>query len=282
MVVDNFSNDGSAEVIEQWLAEIQEAPASLLKSPENTGFSGGNNMGMRYAEAEFYLLLNSDTLLREKMLESLLNEARANPDFGLYAPRLEWPDETPQQSCFRFHTPISEFIGAACTGWVTIIFKNWEVAHPVSNNNMAPQWASFACILLKGKMVKEIGLMDEDYFLYYEDADYCRTAQSAGWRTLYTPCSRVVHLRGGTSPVKSDKGNKKRLPAYYYASRTRYFYKHYGLFGLIIANILWYAGRAISKTREIFGRSYVAACDKQYQDIWTRINNPLKRFRPNS
>ncbi|TVZ41294.1 hypothetical protein P886_0638 [Alteromonadaceae bacterium 2753L.S.0a.02] len=282
VVVDNFSNDGSAEKIADWVAENGGDRIHMVFSDVNGGFSAGNNLGLKYADADYYLLLNSDALLRDGALQAMLTTFRdeGSRELGFVAPRLEWPDGKPQESCFRFHSPLSELLNASNTGWVTRLLQRWEVAFRVSDTPMTPEWASFACIMLRGEMVKDVGLMDEGYFLYYEDADYCKMAKLNNWHVLYQPEARVVHLRGGSSPVKSNTRLKKRLPKYYYASRARFFAKHYGIVGLGLANMLWYVGRCISKSRELLGRQYVTACEKQYRDIWTRFSMPLKPFRP--
>jgi hypothetical protein len=136
-------------------------------------------------------------------------------------------------------------------------------------------WASFACILLNGAMVREIGPMDEGYFLYFEDAEYCLRARRAGWRVLRCPEAVAVHFRGGSGPVKSLAARKKRLPAYYYSSRTRFLYQAHGRAGLWAANILWVLGRGIAEMRRIIGRKEINFCEAEARDIWTNVRTPL-------
>lgn len=279
VVVDNFSNDGSAEEIEQWLNTNNIEHVTLIKSPVNTGFSGGNNIGIRSRSADHYLLLNSDTLLREGALSALLATARNNPKAGLVSPRLEWPDGKPQISCFRYHSPFSELINAAASGPVTRLLNRWNVPIDVSQAPTTPEWTSFACVLIKKQVIEDVGLMDEGYFLYYEDADYCRTARNIGWEIVNNPDAHVVHLRGGSSDVKKNISQRKRLPKYFYASRNRYFAKHYGHAGLMMTNICWYIGRTISFIRECLGKKDVVSREYEYADIWTNISQPVKPYR---
>lgn len=279
-LIDNYSDDGSVEALRSWILENDvDNFIHLIESPVNGGFSAGNNLGLKYSTSKYYLLLNSDTLLRQGALGEML-ESFEKGSCGFVAPRLEWPDETPQESCFNFHRPLSEFIYGANTGAISTLLKRWVVALPVTDACISPEWASFACIMLRGEMVVDVGLMDEGYFLYYEDVDYCQLARKKGWKILYNPKARVVHLRGGSSPVKSNIAKKKRLPYYYYASRARYFAKHYGKLGLFCANAFWLLGRLISKTREFAGRKDIAACDFQFRDIWIKFSAPLKPYRP--
>ena len=280
VIVDNCSNDGSVDKLNAWLDDIK-APneITLIASNSNSGFSGGNNLGIKSTNADYYLLLNSDTLVRKGSIDLLISTAVTNPSAGLISPRLEWPDGTPQQSCFNFHTPLSEFLFSARTSFLTNLFPKHEIALPLCSTSTHPEWTSFACVLVRKEVISDIGLMDDGYFMYYEDSDYCYHARKAGWDILNNPTARVVHLRGGSSSVKKNTAQNKRLPRYYYASRTRYFYKLYGRYGLIAANFLWWIGRSISKFRELFGKTNNHICDRQWLDIWTNFVTPLNPFK---
>ena len=186
IVVDNCSNDGSAEDIEAWIAAQPEGtPVELVRSPTNSGFSGGHNQGIAACEAEFYLVLNSDALLRPGFCQAILDAADAQPAAGIFAPRIEGEDGVAQASCFRFPGPLSELIRGANSGPVTRMFKRHEVSLGPEPDPALIEWASFACILLRAEMVRQIGPMDEGYFLYFEDAEYCLRAHRAGWGIAY-------------------------------------------------------------------------------------------------
>lgn len=280
IVVDNKSDDNSNMIIKNWIEKYKSSMnVELVSSSVNTGFSGGNNLGIGSVNADNYLLLNSDTLVREGSVRLLLNNALADETAGLVSPRLEWPDGTAQESCFRFHTPISELISSARTGVITKTFQRFNVPQTVTEKNDYYDWTSFACVLVKSDVFRSIGQMDDGYFMYYEDVDFSFRAMQCGWKVLNVPNARVVHLRGGSSPVKSQAKLRKRLPNYYYESRTRYFYHLYGRTGLLMANILWTIGWGISSFRSILSTSFqpnVSA--KQWQDIWTNFSKPLKPY----
>lgn len=282
VVVDNLSADGSAEKIEDWMAtQGKGVPAKLVRSETNSGFSGGHNQGMAVAEADFYLLLNSDAVLQPGALQTLLQAARADPGCGFFAPVIQYEDGRIQDSCFRFHTPASELIRAARSSIVTRLLRRYEVSLGSNPDPSQICWASFACILLSGEMVRAIGPMDEGYFLYFEDVEYCLRGHRAGWRIQQHEAARVVHFRGGSGPVKSLVSQRARLPRYYYSSRTRYFYQAYGRTGLISANLLWYLGRVIKHLTRFAGRSVKPMVKSEARDIWTNVLNPLgSRFAP--
>ena len=279
VIVDNNSADNSPDIIEEWLEQHElKHIVQLVRSPTNGGFSSGNNIGINTLKARNYLLLNSDTLVRPGAIREMLDVANESPLAGLISPRLEWPDETAQESCFRFHTPVSELCSASQTGLIDRMFNSYIVALPVQAVPTKPQWTSFACVLIKEEVIQEVGLMDEKYFMYFEDAEFCHRARRAGWKIVNQPRARVVHLRGGSSPVKANTKQKKRLPRYYYESRTLYFYQTYGWLGLTLANISWETGRLISKTRQLLGRSDKAAVECQWRDIWVNWLSPLAAY----
>lgn len=279
-VVDNDSQDQSAVRIASWIDENDEDNNfHLLEAKENRGFSAGNNIGIQYMNADYYMLLNSDTLARPNVLQKLLKTADENPGAGLIMPRLEWPDEKPQISCFRFPSPFSELMGAAGTGIVTRLFRKYIIAIPVKDTLSYPPWASFACVMIRQELINQIGVLDDDYFMYFEDTDYCFFTRQAGWEIIHEPSARIVHLRGGSSSVKASFKNKTRVPAYYMAARSRYFYRTGGRTTLFIANLAWHAGRSVSKLREILGHSKMVS-EKQARDIWINWKTPGKLYKP--
>jgi N-acetylglucosaminyl-diphospho-decaprenol L-rhamnosyltransferase len=235
----------------------------------------GHNAGMAFAEAEFYLILNSDAVLRPGFFEAALSAARDRPEIGLFAPRLEDEDGTVQISAFRFAGPLSELMRAAQTGLLTRAFRHRVVALSRGPQEAEIEWASFACILLRGAMVSEIGPMDEGYFLYFEDAEYCLRARRAGWRIAPVPEARIVHFRGGSGPVKALQKAKKRMPGYFYASRSRFLYQAHGRAGLLAANLLWHLGRGVAQARRLLGRAPPPAHEGEARDLWTNAFNPL-------
>jgi N-acetylglucosaminyl-diphospho-decaprenol L-rhamnosyltransferase len=281
VVVDNNSGDDSLAIIRNWLTTHDPHNRVLLvQSETNSGFAGGNNIGIRTLGARFYLLLNSDTRARPGAIRILLETAGKFPGAGLISPRLEWPDGRGQESCFRLPTPYSELMASAQTALIDRFFKNYIVPMPVQDQMVRPQWTSFACVLIRNEVFHQIGLLDEGYFMYFEDAQFCQRAGKAGWGILHNPEARVVHLRGGSSPVKESIRQKKRLPKYFHESRTRFFYQVYGWLGLIAANVMWWLGRLISKARQVMGRPDKAAIERQWLDIWTNWLRPLRPYTP--
>ena len=280
LIVDNNSGDDSVKVLDAWINSSRyTSQYQLVAHISNNGFSSGNNIGINASNGEFVLLLNSDTIVRPGAIELLVKTLRDNPKMGMASPRLEWPDGTPQESCFRFHRPINELIRSAATGPITRLFKRYEVPLRVSDNVIHPEWTSFACVLIRRQVFDDIGLLDEEFFMYFEDVDFCQRARKAGWSIINNPSAHVVHLRDGSSPVKSQAAKKKRLPRYFYESRSRYYFKYFGRTGLLAANLFWHLGSCIGLLRKLLNPNYqLNICERQWRDIWINFRDPTAPY----
>ncbi|MEM7271204.1 MAG: glycosyltransferase family 2 protein [Pseudomonadota bacterium] len=275
VVVDNASPDGSSADLADWAEALDDPRLAVRLSPINTGFSGGHNLAMGTEDADYALILNSDAILRPGALGTLLRTAKAEPDAALISPLLQYEDGRVQVSTFIAFRPINEFVRAAETGVISRMM-------PFADQNRLPPpegpdigWVSFACVLLNMRAAKVLGPMDEGFFLYFEDADYCMQAQTKGWRVIKTKDAVVVHHRGGSAPVKGLIKRRERLPAYFYASRTRLFRKHFGPLGPFAANLLFLAGYVIARLRAPFGGQPLSSPKREWLDIWTNFWDPL-------
>ena len=148
------------------------------------------------------------------------------------------------------------------------MLARWDVPLDVAEQPRRVEWVSFAAVMIRAEVIRAIGALDESYFMYFEDADYCRSATLAGFEVWQEPAARVVHLRGQSSPVKRLHAARQRLPRYYYASRARYYRKQFGRTGLLAANLLWTAGRSVSWLRETLGAKAPHTVERQLRDNW--------------
>ena len=221
---------------------------------ENRGFAAGNNAAIRPAldsgsPPEYVLLLNPDTVPRKGAVSSLLDFMDAHPDVGIAGSRLEDPDGTPQISAFRFPSIGTELVWAMRLGLVSRMFPRWVIAPPVSDTACATDWVAGASMIVRRKVFEDIGLMDESFFLYFEEVDFCRRARDAGWPCWYVPESRVVHLVGAASEISDARKHRKRRPQYWFESRRRYFLKHHGFLYTALADAAWIKGFAFWRFR---------------------------------
>jgi hypothetical protein len=276
VVVDNASGDGSADTIDERVrVEGWGGWARVVRSAVNGGFAAGNNLGLREADAETYLLLNSDTIALPGALASLLRAAAERPEAGLIAPRIERTSGERDDNTFRFPHPVGELARAARTGPVTRLLRRFDTLLPLEGEG-EPDWVGFACVLVRREVVERVGMLDDGFFMYFEDADYCRRARAAGFSVLYWPEPGVIHLLGGSSEVTSEAAERRRAPRYYYEARSRYFAKHHGLAGLWSANVFWSVGRGVSLARETLGRKPPHLREREGRDIWMNALHPLR------
>lgn len=273
IVVDNASRDGSADRIDAAIAEHGwSAWAEILRSPRNGGFAAGNNLGLAYARASrpasAYVMLNSDAVVLPGALDSLLRAARAHPDVGIVGPRIDCPGGGLDVSAFRDHTPLAELVVAARTGLVSRLFPEHCIPLASPGAPIRPDWLAFACVLVRAEVLDDIGGLDEGFFMYFEDADYCRRARAAGWGLLYWPEARVLHVGGGSSGFSTRDGMPRRMPRYYFESRARYFARHHGISGPVRANLAWTAGTVLAQARVHLGRGGHATSFANVRDTW--------------
>ena len=242
VVVDNASGDSSAERIASAIhSEGWSEWASTLALATNRGFAAGNNAAIRPAMAashppDWFLLLNPDTLVRPSALQALLDRAGAQPRAGIVGSQLENPDGTLQGSAFRFHTILTEFDGALRLGFVSRLLRRRSLVMPPSEQACRAGWVSGASLLLRREMLEDVGLLDEGYFLYYEEVDLCLRSARAGWECWHEPRSRVVHLVGASTGADFTA---RRLPSYVFDSRRRYFTKNHGRLYAALADLAW-------------------------------------------
>lgn len=284
IVVDNASGDHSLETIGKWLGNTPDEfsrRVHLVASPRNGGFSAGNNLGIAQVQADYYLLLNSDTIVRPGAISNLLACMEKNSDIGALGPRLEFLDGTPQVSRFRRRGVTSEFIRGAQINAISSLFRSKNTPIELDEPDQEIDWISFACVILRADVIKKVGIMDDAFFMYFEDIEYCLRIKKAGYAIKQELDARVVHLRGGTSSVKRNGANQKRIPEYFYRSRTRYFVLLGGKKKLLLANIAWCIGRVLRVTKRIIGRRGGPSIPGEWADLWLDflIKQPEKHIQ---
>ncbi|MEL6621993.1 MAG: glycosyltransferase family 2 protein [Pseudomonadota bacterium] len=241
VVVDNASADQSLQLIKGAVAANGwEGWVTLVASGENRGFAAGNNIVLlddQLSKPDYFWLLNPDTYARPRALEGLLEVMASQPRAGLAGSCLEWPDGVQQHSMFRFHTVGTEFFSTLAVGPLTRLFDTFNVARAPKRETARFDWLSGASLLVRAAVIDEIGGMDENYFLYFEETDFCLRAQQAGWDCWLAQQSRVVHLVGQSTGVTARERGSRRRPDYWFQSRRRYFEKHHGRFYADLADI---------------------------------------------
>ena len=230
-VCENGTGDDSAERIQHAIDQNGWAPWCTLTTLDvNLGFTGGNNAIIRPAlespdPPQYVLLLNADTIIRPNAFKALVDFMDQNPNVGIAGSRLEDPDGTPQRSAFRFQSPLDALEGTLKIALLSRLLSRWSVAPPVVDKTIETDWVAGASMIVRREVFNAIGLLDEGYYTYYDDIDFCFNAKKHGWPTWYVPASRVVHLVGQTTGINQTP---KRLPPYLLEARRRYFLKNHG------------------------------------------------------
>jgi len=200
IVVDNGSRDGSPEYVKENYPWVR-----LAKNDENLGFAGGTNVGIRAAKGEFVITLNNDSRADSRFIEELI-KPMADPEVGVCAAKMLFPDGRINSAGIC--------ISRSGAAWDRGMFEpdrgQYEFVEEVFG-------ACAGAALYRREMMDEIGLFDEDFFLYLEDVDLAFRARLAGWKCLYVPGARVIHHHGGTAGVGSDL-------AVYYGNRNIVWY----------------------------------------------------------
>ncbi|NCO36779.1 MAG: hypothetical protein AUJ92_09300 [Armatimonadetes bacterium CG2_30_59_28] len=219
-LVDNASSDGS-------IAFVQTAHpwVKVIRNGTNAGFAKANNTGLRLSSGRYAMLLNPDTIVKQGALRKLIGFMDENPTVGAVGPKLLNPDGSLQLSCRSYPG-----IGAG-------LFRNTPLGRLFPNNRWTRQylmadcdhnearsadWLSGACLMVRREMIDDVGLLDEDYFMYCEDVDWCYRMERRGWRKVYFPEAEVIHVIGASSDQKIPA-----MLAAHHISMSLFYFKHY-------------------------------------------------------
>ncbi len=220
IVVDNSSQDGSAAMVKERFPGVR-----LLENQENLGFSHANNQALRAAQGKYLLLLNPDCIVQADALRRLVEFLEATPEAGVVGPRLLNADGSLQFSCRRFPSFGAGLFRNTPLGWLFprnrfsrgYLMTDWkhDAPRPVD-------WVSGAALCLRRRLLEEVGLLDEGFFMYCEDVDWCFRAQEKGWKIYYLPTAVITHLIGRSSDQRPLAMVKE-----FHRSMARFYRKHY-------------------------------------------------------
>jgi GT2 family glycosyltransferase len=255
VIVDNDSGDGSFEKI---AAAIESKGwgewASIVAAGRNGGFSFGNNVAIRPAlesdnPPDFIWLLNPDAKLFHGAGKALLAFMSANPKAGLATSSSV--DDTGEAQPMAFHkfTAWGEFLLAMKLGYLDRLSPKSVIAIPPGDAPYQADWLSGSSLMIRREVFDDIGLMDEAYFLYFEESDFCLQAQRKGWELWYVPQSRIFHIIGASTGFTRYTQKPPRRKSYWFYSRRRYFVKNYGVLYAGLADFLHMAGYVLWRAR---------------------------------
>jgi len=260
-VVENASGDDSAEKIgaairstEGWASWV-----TLLLAPCNGGFSYGNNYAIRPhlsddSAAEYFWLLNPDTIVHPGTLETLLDFMQSHPQAGICGGGLDDAQGTPWHTAFRFPSFLGEVERGFQFSPITKLLAPWVVSRTMGSAADRTDWICGANMMVRRSVFQAVGLMDEAYFLYFEETDFCLQAHRAGWECWYLPQGRVIHISGQSTGVTGKANQHRRLPGYWFDSRRRYFVKNHGRWYAIGTDLAWIGSHLLGRFRQYVQR----------------------------
>jgi GT2 family glycosyltransferase len=225
-VVDNASGDGTSAMVESRFPWVK-----LIKSPENLGFSRGNNVAIRQCRGRYIALVNPDVIVFPECLDALADFLDQNPRVGDVGPRVFNPDMTQQSTCRRFPTLWNNLCSA--TALATKFTKSrifaGEHMFYFSHDRTLPVDVIVGCFsMIRRETFDEVGLLDEELFMYGDDVDWCRRAWNKGWQVVFYPGARAIHDRGKTTapyPVRFAVAQQRSV--------LHYWRKHHGFWGVL-------------------------------------------------
>jgi N-acetylglucosaminyl-diphospho-decaprenol L-rhamnosyltransferase len=258
IVVDCASSDGSNEMVQHEFPAVR-----LVASADNLGYAGGNNVGARLADGRHFMILNPDTEVVGDALAVLVRYMDEHPRIGAAGPLLRYPDGSLQSSRRRFPTLATAF-------WESTLLDQWfpdnrfaaryRMADQPADAAQSVDWLVGAATLIRRTAWEETGPFDEDYFMYFEELDWCRRCRAAGWEIHYVPQAQIIHHEG-----KSSEQAMAARSIRFQRSKVRYFSKHHGAawgqvirlfllatFGIQLAEetLKWLAGHKRALRRE--------------------------------
>jgi GT2 family glycosyltransferase len=238
VVVDQNSRQPAADLLARQFPHL-----SLLREPSNDGFAAGVNRGAHGRESAYLFLVNPDSVVEAGLVDRLRDWMDAHPDVGAVGPRILNDDGSVQASARRFPDFTTGLAGRS--SWLTKAFprnplsrRNLPGVEVTSGRPLDVDWVSGACVMLRRQAFDLVGGMDEEFFLYWEDADLCRRLKNAGWRTVYLPEVTATHLGGRSSRHAADAS----LVAFH-RSAYRLFSKHASRRTRPLAPFVWLALR---------------------------------------
>ncbi len=238
-VVDNASRDGSADMVQAKFPQVK-----LIRNSANVGFSAGNNVALRQVSGRHVLLLNTDTIIRQDTLRTMVRFMDDHPDVGAAGCKILNPDGSLQLDSRRgLPTPMAAL--SKMSG-LSRLFPNSRRLAQYNLTYLDPdqitevEVLSGSCMMVRKETMDQVGVLDEDYFMYGEDIDWCYRIRAAGWRIFYVPTTEIIHFRGESGRAEPMRVlfSKSRAMSIFVSKHMRHRYRFFPLWLLQVAIVL--------------------------------------------
>ena len=212
IVVDNASDDGSIEMVKRRFPKVR-----LIANDSNLGFARANNVGLKQARGKYILLINPDTLVQENTLQVMIRFFEENPDVGLAGCKILNPDGTFQLACRRsFPAPwaaVTKMIGLSALFPGSRLFGRYNLSYLSPDETYEIDAVSGSFMMVRREAYEQVGGLDEDFFMYGEDLDWCYRIQRAGWKNYYVHSTQIIHYKGEST----KRSNLNEIRTFYQA-----------------------------------------------------------------
>ena len=237
IVVDNNSSDGSPEAVEKKFPDVK-----LIREEKNHGFAGANNIGIKKALGKYIVLLNSDTIILDSTFKNIIEIMDSDKNIGILGPKVLNEDGSFQSSAGRFPSLMSEISGYFFLSRIpglNIVFKDRFIREEFDEIKEV-DWISGACLFLRKEIIEDVGYLDERYFMYVEDIDFCYQARKNKWKVVYYPFSKIIHLGGYSVSYASDKVFTNNIESYF-----KFYRKHFNIFQNLALSSIFLGGTVL-------------------------------------
>jgi len=263
-IVDNDSNDDSGEILSKKVDTTKgQVNLEFIPSSINGGYAYGNNLAIKHINKhaikfDYFWLLNPDTEIKLGADEALIAMFHNNNNIGICGSQLQDANGMTQASAFRFPGVVSESLNALKLGFLDKLFVRHKGVYEISSIPVRVDWVAGASMMIKASVLEKAPEMDEKFFLYYEEVDYCLKVKNNAWECWYVPGSKVIHYVGAATGISDMRKKAPRRPRYWFDSRRRYFIKNNGKTSTLVTDVvfmicyfLWRLRRQIQKKDDL-------------------------------
>jgi len=236
VIVDNASSDDSVKIIRERFPSVR-----LIRNSENTGFVKANNAAIRASKGRYVLCLNTDTAVLPDALDALCKFMESHPEAGACGPRLLNVDHTTQHQCKRgfptVPTVLAYYLRLHKLFPQNRFFGHYLLTYLDENLINEVESLSGAAMMVRRSVIETVGMMDEDYFMYMDDIDWCYRIKQARWKVYYVPDAQILHFGG-----RSTRKVVYKSLVHFYKSQAIFYRKHYAVYHYGLINSCVYAG----------------------------------------
>ena len=276
IVIDNASADESVEMVRNEFCE-----AKLIANTKNLGFAAANNQGIAISEGRYVLLLNSDTVVLDQAIQKSIAFADNYPDTAVVGCRILNPDRTLQNSCFMFPSILNWFLFSTYLYRLfprNRFFGREQMTWWLRDDPREVEVVTGCFMLVRREAIDDVGTMDDGFFMYAEETDWCYRFKSNGWKNRFTPDAEIIHIGGASAPKLSS--NRAQITN---ASFIRYMAKHWSRPHALVGTFMilfFYAVRLLVLFPKRIFRSNVSD-EKLFENHWAGFKDILVGSRRN-